>query len=142
MFLGYNITNALKEVLGVNFGEIIKRKRTLKGYTLADVENLTGKKIANISDLETRRGINPNLETMQVFADALDLTFLITKNEPLKAWDCYQEIDLLGHEIEPELEEWIKTPANEIYLRFAKLVEEFGINSNAVKEFSKFLPKK
>jgi len=124
----------------MSFGDIIKKKIAIKGYSSSDLVRMTGKSDSNLSNY--KNSTNPTLDTIQMFADALDLTFLITKNEPLKAWDCYQEIDLLGHEIEPELEEFIKTPANEIYLRYAKLVSEYGLNSHAVKEFSRFLPKK
>lgn len=127
----------------MNFGEIIKKKRQLKGYTLADLEKITGKKIANISDLETRRGDNPNLETMRTFADALDLTFQISKGEPLKAWDCYSDIDLSDtlFGIDPQLQEWIKTPSNEPWIRYARMCSTFGPDSDVVKEFKRFLPK-
>jgi transcriptional regulator with XRE-family HTH domain len=123
----------------MKFGEIIKKKRLLKGYTQDDVAKMLNKTISDISAWEGRRGENPSLKSMQLFANNLDLSFYITKNEELKAWDCYQPIDPLNVGIDPELESFIKDKNSEKYLRLALMIKECeaigGLESYPVKKY-------
>lgn len=125
----------------MQFGEIIKKRRLLKGYTQTDMERLTGLKPSNLSQLENgKRGDAVNLKTIQTFAKALGLTFIITpdEHEDIKAIDTFKEVEIYSTEYSKDDKDFINDPTSQEYILIAKTAKELknngGFYSRIVKD--------
>lgn len=56
-----------------NVGDLIKTTRKSKDLKIADLSKLAGVSSSVISDLETHKGVMPNISTLVVLANSLDL---------------------------------------------------------------------
>ncbi|MFI3294179.1 MAG: helix-turn-helix domain-containing protein [Rikenellaceae bacterium] len=66
----------------MNFGEIIKNRRSILGISQQDLADISGVGLRTIKMIEVDKG-NPSVETLQKIGNVLglELTFQLRKNE-------------------------------------------------------------